>query len=41
MTRRGVAKSAVEEAALAGLEAGGWRIAHGPDGRMPEPPEAR
>mgnify|MGYP005864497347 CR=1 FL=1 len=34
-------ESVGEEAALAHVEASRWRIAHGPDGRMPEPPEAR
>jgi type I restriction enzyme R subunit len=31
MTERGVTESVVEQAALAWLEAVGWRIAHGPD----------
>ncbi|MCC6764970.1 MAG: type I restriction endonuclease subunit R [Deltaproteobacteria bacterium] len=31
MTERGVTESVVEQAALAWLEAAGWRIAHGPD----------
>ena len=31
MTEHGVTESVVEQAALAWLEAGGWRVAHGPD----------
>lgn len=31
MTDHGVTESAVEQAALAWLEAIGWRVAHGPD----------
>jgi type I restriction enzyme R subunit len=39
MTERGVTESVVEEAALAWLEAIGWRVAHGPD-VAPDTPEA-
>ncbi len=31
MSERGVTESVVEEAALAWLEATGWRVANGPD----------
>lgn len=34
-------ESTVEDAALAWLEASGWRVAHGPDGQMPQLREAR
>ena len=41
MSERGVTESVVEEAALAWLEAGGWRIAHGPDIAPDMPAAAR